>query len=288
MVLTSAPFVATVGTDLPNDQGEDETNHLAPPDTHTVYHSTHALPYEIVEMIIAYLTHDLGVLKACSLACRSWYIATVPHIHHTLTLGDDGYDESRHGLKPLSALHGFGLASFIKKIQVKQQSLHKEPWFVPQAFSPDDLRHFAAFANVRTLVLRVVEISEFIPAVERYFGHFSPTIRSIVLVIPRCTPRQLSHFLSLFSNLDDVGISFPQQRSKITTPDTELFPLSTPKFQGRLELHDFPWVETCTELINSCGLRFHYMDLRRVGDCVPILLGACAGTLETLRCSVRK
>jgi len=292
MTLTSTPFAVTVGRSLSNDQGQDETNHLpgsAPPESRIAYRSTHRLPCEIVEMIVAYLTHDLDVLKACSLACRSWYIAAVPHIHHTLTLGDDGHDESRQGLKPLSVLHGFGLASLIKKIQVKQGSVLNEPWFVPWAFGPDDLRHFSAFANVRTLVFHILEISEFIPGAEQYFGHLSSTIRSIVLVLPRCTPRQLSHFLSLFSNLDNIDIAFHEQLPNTTTPDTDLVPFSAPKLQGRLELRNFDWVETWTDLIASCGgLRFRYMDLHCVEGCAPVLLGACAETLETLRCSVRK
>jgi len=158
------------------------------------------------------------------------------------------------------------------------------PWFVPQAFSRSDLRHFSAFANVQTLVLEFVHLYRFIPDVERYFGHFSQTLRSIAMHDIYCTPRQLSHFLSLFSNLDDIKIQYVSHRPSITAiPDTELIPFSAPRLQGRLELYDFPWIGACADLITSCGLRFRYMDLRRVGGCVPILLEACAETLETLR-----
>ena len=44
------------------------------------------LPQEIIEMIIADVLLDTPTLKACSATCRSWYIATLPHLHHTLTL----------------------------------------------------------------------------------------------------------------------------------------------------------------------------------------------------------
>jgi len=192
-------------------------------------------------------------------------------------------------LKPLSRVHGLGLAPFIKKIRVTQRGTEKDPWFTPQAFGPNDLHHFSAFTNVRTLVIRIAEISEFIPDVEQYFGHLSSNLRSIALADPRCTPRQLSHFLSLFPNLDDIRVSSPKQPSNQTIPDTELVPFSAPKLQGRLELYVFDWVETWTDLITLCGgLRFHYMHLHRVEGCAPVLLGACAETLETLRCSVRK
>ena len=240
-------------------------------------------------MITAHLTHDLDVLKACSLTCRSWYIAVAPHIHHTLTLNDKACDESRCGLKPLSALHGLGLAPLIKEIRVSGGWSEWGAWFVPQAFSPRDLRYFSAFANVQTLKLESLKIHDFIPGAERYFGHLSPTLRSIRLWSPCCTPRQLSHFLSLFPNLDNVNIYSLKQSSNTTTPDTELVPFSTPRLRGRLELFAFDRIETWKDLITLCGgLRFNYMDLRVVGDCAPFLLRACAKTLETLGCSVRK
>jgi len=270
-------------------QGEARVNRLllnAPPETRIVHDSACCFPIEIVEMIIAHLTRDLGALKACSLTCYSWYTAAVPHIHRTLVLGERRPDKNRHKLKPLFKLHKLGLVPLIKEIRVDQLMFGKDPWFVPQEFSPRALRYFSAFANVRALALQGLEIHRFIPGIERYFGHLSLTLRSITLCYPRCTPRQLSYFLSLFSNLDDVDISSPRPPPYAAAIDTDLVPFSAPKLQGRLKLRDFDWVETWTDLIASCGsLRFHYMDLRRVGDCAPILLGACAKTLETLQFS---
>ena len=43
-------------------------------------------PHETVEMIIAHLIYDNCSLLACSRTCYSWYIAVVPHPHHTLTI----------------------------------------------------------------------------------------------------------------------------------------------------------------------------------------------------------
>ena len=45
-----------------------------------------------------------------SLACRSWYIVAVPHIHRTLILREGRPDKRRDKLKPLSKLHELGLA----------------------------------------------------------------------------------------------------------------------------------------------------------------------------------
>ena len=256
----------------------------APPDTRTTRESAHPLPYEIIEMVTAHLTHDLGALKACSLTCRSWYIAAVPHIHHTIILGEKRPNRPRDKLKTLSKLHGRGLMPLVEEIRVCA-CYRWYPWFVPRAFSKRNLRYFSAFTNVQTLKIRKMEIYQFIPGIERYFGHFSPTLRSITLWEPCCTPRQLSYFLSLFPNLDDIEIQLLNTRvPRATVPHGALVPVSTPKLRGRLTLHHFYWPETWTDLIDSCGgLRFHYIDLYGVMDCTPILLEACAETIETIR-----
>jgi hypothetical protein len=146
-------------------------------------------------MIITHTARDLNTLKAFSSTCRSWYIAAAPHLHHTLTLRDDMLSTTHSELKPLSKLHHLGLVPLVKEIRVDQWH---ERWFVPQEFSRRDLRYFSAFANVGTLIFRSLDISHFIPGIECYFCHFSPTLRSIALFKPCCTPRQLSNFLSLF------------------------------------------------------------------------------------------
>jgi hypothetical protein len=263
-------------------QGKANINRLlgnAPPDTRPAHESGCRLPYDIVEMIIAHIARDLRALKAFSLTCRSWYIVTVPRLHHTLTL------TSHDDLMSLYKLHRLGLTPFVKKIHVVQwDDKWHDKWFAPQAFSRHDLRYFAAFANVQILSLRSLDISRCTPGIERYFGHFSPTLRSITLFKPLCTPRQLSHFLSLFSNLDDVKICGPPPPPSKIIPGAELIPFSTPRLRGRLVVYDFDSVETWMRLITvGGGLRFHYMQLWKVGECAPVLFEACAETLETLR-----
>ena len=281
------------------NQGKAKANRLLCytfPRMRTTHESTHEstcrVPYEIVEMIIAHLTHDHCTLQACSLTCRSWHRITVIHLHHTLTLRSDAPTiagitnppPTRCKLKPLSGLHELGLVPLVKEIRVIQwRGMNR--WFVPQGFSRQNLRYFSAFTNVRTLQLCELDICRFIPGIERYFKHFSPTLQSILLFNPRCTPRQLSHFLSLFSNLDDILISRDYDLSPPTGdfPDTELVPFSAPKLRGCLALYG-GWVETWTDLITSCeGLRFRYMDLGNSTSCAPVLLKACAENLETLR-----
>ena len=261
--------------------------------TRTTDESIRPFPYEIAEMIIAHLAHNLDALKAFSLTCRSWYIVAVPHLHHSLTLAKrtPGFVRGRvvppsthKKLESLPELHKLGLMPLVEEIRVEQYP-GANGWFVPRAFSRRNLHYFSAFANVRTLKLEKLEIYHFIPGIERYFGHFSPTLRSITLAEPQCTPRQLSYFLSLFANLDDIRIwRIFTNVPNTTVPETELDQLSAPKLHGQLVLRDFRSVETWRHLIASCGgLRFRYMDLGRDTACAPVLVGACAETLETLR-----
>ena len=231
-------------------------------------------------MIVAYLIHNRKALKACSLTCRTLYLAAVPHLHHTITLRWRGRGFTHSQLRPLSKLHGLGLIPFVKELRV-ERARNRRPWFVPRAFSDRDLHYFSAFTNVQTLKVQDLQIHCFIPEIKRYFKHFSPTLRSITLYSPRCTPRQLSYFLSIFSNLDNIKITW------FSTPDatisnTEIVPLSTQRPRGKLVLQAFYPDEACTYL-TSCGPRFCYMDLRGVGNWAPILLETCVETLETLR-----
>jgi len=246
----------------------------------TTRESTCRVPYEVVEMIIAHLTHDVDVLKACSLTCRSWNIVAIPHIQHTLILGRGA---TLGGLKPLPRLHMLGFIPLVKEVQV-QQGGDVGTWFVPRAFGHNGLRYFSAFANVHTLKMQNFAIYPFIPGIEHYFAHFS-ALRSVTLCDPCGTPRQLAHFLSLFPNLDDVEISLIRAPVVHTTaPGAEFIPVSVPKLQGRLTLYNFGLVEVWTHMITSCsGLRFRHMDLRESTSCVSTLLEACADTLETLQ-----
>ena len=259
-----------------------------PSETRATYGSTHPfpLPYDILEIIIAHLNDDLCALKACSLTCRSWHSAAVPHLHHTFTLTGDKPEIGRRRLEPLSVLHKLGLIHLVKSIRVKQG--FNTRWFVPRAFSNHDLYHFSAFANVHTLKLQNTFICDFIPSTERHFGHFSQSLRSITLYNPHCTPRQLSHFLSLFSNLGNIGIRNTSVSGLTPTiPEMELVPFSALKPRGRLALYNFNWAETWTHLITSnSDLRFRHMELRNSALCPPVLFAACAETLETLRFGV--
>jgi len=282
--LTSASF--TVGINLSTRRVtvwlRDKVNRPlgdSLPETRPTHELTLPLPYEITEMIIAHLTHDLDALKACSLTCRSWFIVAVPHIHHTLILGRGA---TPSGLKPLSEPHRQGLIPLVQEIRVEQWP-GVATWFMPLAFNHHTLRSFSAFSNVHTLRLQRLEITRFIPHIGHYFGQFSPTLRSLILSEPYCTPLQLPYFLSFFPNLDDIGIRGNRTWHPIDIQDKNPISLPAPSLRGQLTLRGFPWAQTWAHLASCGGLRFRHMDLRLSVGCVPALLEACTKTLETLR-----
>jgi len=267
-------------------RGKATVNRLtgnAPPKTRRTRESTFRLPYEIVEMITAHLTSDLATLKACSLTCRSWYALVLPRIHHTLLLGEEETKTHRDNLRQLSRLHKLGLAPLVKEILVKQGDWD-ENWLLPRTFKNHDLRYFSAFNNVHTLKIQRLDNRNFMPNIKRYFEQFSQSLRSIALFSPwYIQPQELSYFLSLFPNLDDINITCFRP---LIYPyfDSDLVPFSAPKLRGDLTLRASSSIEIWSYLIAACGgLRFRYMELYRVGDCAHTLLEECAGTLETLK-----
>ena len=248
-----------------------------------MHEPTGRFPYNIMVTIIAYLTHSSRTLKACSLTCRSWHIPTVPHLHRTLNLRERT-PKSRGKLKPLFKLHGLGLAPLVEEVRVTQQWLIADPWFVPRAFSHRDLCSFSAFANVQTLMFRGLVIDRFIPGIERYFEQFSPALRSITLWDPRCTPRQLSYFLSFFKprqyrNPADSHIriqcNHPRHRTRSVFGVEISGAFDTSRISLGRNLEEpccFVWWPTVRPYEHE-----------KVVDHAPILLEACAKTLETLR-----
>lgn len=82
---------------------------------------------------------------------------------------------------------------------------------MPQEFSHHaNLQCFSALSNVHTLDLRNVKLCHFIPpGIDRYFGHFSSTLRSVAL-------------LNLFVLLDSYHISSLYLRTWTTSRSANL------------------------------------------------------------------
>ena len=244
------------------------------------------LPQELVEMVISYFIYDTRSLLACSMTCYSWYIAAVPHLHHTLTTDNyrfRGTEWATTWPRPLQKSYELGLLPLVKRFRIRLDNAYTDK-FAPEHLGGCTLRHFSALTNLQELGIDYLQVSSFMPIIQQCFGHFSPTLRFLALQAPTGSCRQILYFIGLFPNLQDLRFHYPFPNSEQeNTADTTLVPLSVPPLRGRLALTCF----TRERLIKDMaalfgGLRFRHMDLFRV-KCVGFLLGECAETLETLR-----
>ena len=263
-----------------------------PPETSTIRPSPR-LPVEILEMIIAHLIYDKSSLLACSLTCYSWYIVTVHHLHHTLITRAYFWDrvlwEKYKGPKwpkPLRNVHKAGLLPLVKKLHIFGARFINPPIFSPKRLSWCTLRHFTSFTNVQELGIDYLDITSFMPRIQRYFGCFLPTVHSLALREPIGSRRQIIYFIGLFKHLEDLKILYDENyRRSEPEPahDPTLVPPFVPPLRGRLTVTCFTRVDVLEEMITLFGgIRFRYMHLFDVVG-MQLLLGACAETLETLR-----
>jgi len=230
------------------------------------------LPQELVELIISHFIRDTRTLLACSMTCYSWYIAAVPHLHYTLTI-----DTLKRSWPRLRNSYALGLLPLVKRFRFRTLCNH----FTPKTLDKCTLRYFSALTNLQELGIDDLGVPSFMPNVQRYFGHFTKTLRSLALRDPRGSSRQILYFIGLFPGLQDLKLcySFLKEEQE-GTAGTDLTPLCVPPLGGRLTLTCFAREKLVKDMITFFGgLRFRYMDLYRV-KCVRLLLGACADTLE--------
>jgi len=240
------------------------------------------LPQEVVEIVIAYLTYDMRSLRACTLTCYSWYIAAVPHLHHTLTI-IDGYSGDRRfeWPNPIRYMHMLGLLPLVKKLSVRFDSAYRGG-FCPKRFNCCILRQFSALSNVRELVMDHLNIPKFMPRIRRYFGHFLPTVRSLALRKPMGSRRQIIYFIGLFQSLQDLTLHDDALVFRKKLADLMLVPLSVPPLQGRLTIRGHTDVDLLEDMISLFGgLKFSRLCLYNVAW-MRLLLHACAKTLRTM------
>ena len=239
------------------------------------------LPQEIIELIIGRLIYDKRSLRACTLTCRSWYIATVSHLHHTLAIEMSPHSRGSGWPNPLRQMHTLGLLPLVKRFWARGDC--SGTGLSPGRFSSHTLRHFSALTSVQELEMDYLDIPNFVPQIRRYFNHFSPTVRSLVLRGPKGSPRQIIYFIGFFQHLQDLKLVDtwvnPQDES---TDDSTLIPLFVPPLRGWLTARSFTKLGLLKGMIHLLGgIRFRYMNLFNV-DGLRILLDACAETLEYL------
>jgi hypothetical protein len=243
------------------------------------------LPQELVDQIVSHFIYDKRTLLVCSTTCYSWYIAAIPHLHHTLTTDNDHYksDEKRFWPRPLRESYELGLLPLVKQFRIRLGNPDFSK-FTPEQLDRHTLSYFSALTNLQELGIDNLQVSSFMSNIQQCFRHLSPTLRFLALKDPKGSCRQILYFIGLFQNLQDLKLHYPFPRDEQeSTADAALVPLSVPPLRGRLTLTCFTREKLVKEMILLFGgLRFRQMDLFGV-KCVRLLLDACAETLETLR-----
>jgi len=241
-------------------------------------------------MIISHLIGDTRTLVSCSLVSHSWYTAAFPHRHNTLITSITCCETNGRFTWPESLVRmgELGFLPFVRKFQIRKYCQLHPGEVSPRLFNRCALRHLSALTNVQQLRIDYLDIPSFVPRIQRYFGHFIPTVRSLALEDPKATCRQLVYFIGLFERLEDLELfrflsrphSFPEEDQR---DGRGLIPPFIPPLRGRLTIMDSKGADILEEMIDRFGgIRFRWVNLYEVDEMQP-LLSACAKTLETLR-----
>ena len=189
--------------------------------------------------------------------------------------------------KELPALSERGLLQHTRNISI---SLPQIP------LSAHDLepyiQHLRQITNLRSLKTHWLDVPSFIPKVEKYFGTFLGTLRSLELDYPRGDHQQIVYFACQFPNLRDLKVGGLQgyfHSMRYGGPHFEI--KTSPPFDGTLDLQMSmnPGSTRSTEVFFSdlitlpSGLKFRTLKLSRCsGNNLQPLIDACAPTLECM------
>jgi hypothetical protein len=236
------------------------------------------LPQELVDMIISYI-YDIKTLLSCSKTCRLFYIAAVPRLHYSLTT----FTECARSPwpKPLVKSHQLHLLPFIKRFGILVGPHYLD--FTRKRFGgKQNPRCFSALKNLQELRIDRLKLSSFVPHIKQYFGHFAPTLRSLILDEPEASCRQILYFTGLFPNLRDLKLLLFTPTEEVEIPDG-LVPLSQPPLDGWLTLRTYKGEKLVDDMIALYGkLPFRCLNLSNV-EPTQRILGECVKTLETLQ-----
>ena len=242
-------------------------------------------PQEIVDTIVAYLIHDTRSLLACSLTSRSLYNASVKHLHRTIITKTRYFDNEEKSTwpKPLQAASKFGWLPFVTKLIIYGNGLDdSKRSFSSQQFDHRTQLEFSALTNVQELHITNFDLNSFFPAIQQYFGQFSPTVLSLTLGTVNGSDRQIAFFIGLFQRLEDLEL-YPDELCpwRESRDDLTLIPPFVPPLRGLLTTHGSGGYGLAKSMANLFGgVRFRRMVLQGAGT--QTLIYACANALEEL------
>ena len=232
-------------------------------------------------MILVYFTDDIRSLQACSLASRSWHIAALPRLNHTLVIRPridaNGISEWP---TPLRMASKFGLLPLYTRLSISGH-YRNDYGLTARGFDYRTKREFSSLTNIRELSIEHLAIPTFLPRIQPYFGQLS-ALTSLTLTGGYGSGRQVVFFIGLFPRLEDVEL---QRQSagpqRITEDGLTLVPSFVPPLRGRL-IVAFSDDGIGKAMLDMFGeIRFRHMDLH--DHQAQHLLYACPNTLETLK-----
>ena len=225
----------------------------------------HHQSQELVDEIVPYFIYYTCVLLACSLRTyHSWYIATIPHLHHSFTTDETIYceeDKKYRWPTPFQQSHDLGLLPLVKRFRIRMRPDDK---FAPERFCGYNLHYFSVLTNLQELGMDNLQVPSFMPNIQQFFGNLAPTLRFLALGETEGSPRRILYFIGLFQNLQDLKFyySFPKEDLG-NAAGADLIPPSVPPLRGRLTLtYLVRFVKDIMALFE--GLPFRSIDLFRV------------------------
>ena len=160
-------------------------------------------------MIIAHVLLNTPTLKTCSATCRSWYITTLPHLHHTLTLRQWASDSARRGLKPLRKLGKMRLLPLVIRLRNDLSWSFAAPQRVINSRSPVTSPCLRTSRNSQSTRWTSV-------ASPRRWNYTSDTShRNCGLSLSTTRRCDLLSFIGLFLNLDNFKLRYDRTDERI-------------------------------------------------------------------------
>ena len=173
------------------------------------------MPQNLVDRITP-CTYDPKTLRWFSLTCPSWNFPPSSRLdHYSLKIELQGRCERKEWYKPLRRSYELGLLPFIKQFSVVPSPSGYITEFTPEYLSGRSLRYFSALKNLRELRIDGLQLPSFIPHIEKRFGHFAPTLQTLVLNELKASCRQILYSIGHFRELQNLGLRHLDSLRKI-------------------------------------------------------------------------
>lgn len=236
------------------------------------------IPREVCDMIISYIC-DLKTLLSCARVSKEWFLIVVPYltIKTSIIIPHTRWFFRRPRQEPYK---------LVCPQVVKRYHIVVDDDFTPEQLRKRDFSHFRTLENLQELGIEHLNLSSFIPYIEKHFGRFALTLQSLTLYQPNASCREILYFIGFFKTLRDLNLDhfYPKDETE-ATKNLVLIRPSMPPLNGRLTLISV-WggLELVEEMIKLYDgkLNFRRVDLIKA-NCTEGILKACAGTLKTLQ-----